>query len=363
MLLALPYMVLGGVDTLLSQVCAHLRRSGVQLTIVTTGLPMQEQGNTVELYARSTSEIYHLPSFLPEVQRSAFLQYLIASRGITTLWIAGSDFIYQSLPSLHDRFPTLRVVDSLFNTSGHTASNRHFAHHIDLTLAESTDVRDWLVARGEWPDRIKVIPNGVDVIRFHPADRESARIPLPAALHGKFVVGFLGRFSEEKAPDDFVRLAAEFRHRSEFHFVLAGAGPLESNLRVLAATLGVTDNLLLPGTVAPELWLPACDVLVLPSRLDGRPNIVLEALACGVPVIATEVGGLPEMIYDGRNGFLVKPGELAAVERILVRLRADASLLARMKTSARETALAQFDIRRSLDQYGALFAPVHTSAK
>ncbi len=352
-ILALPWLVLGGVDTFLSQICGHLVSQGVRLTVLTTERPLPKQGDATALFTAFTPEIYHLPRFVEERHWPAFLHYLVRSREATHLWIAGSAFAYHQLPSLHEHFPRLTVFDLLFNTEGHTANNRRFAHHLDLTLCENGSIRDWLLARDEWPERIRVIPNGVDLQRFRPGDRLAARAALGVSPEA-FVVGFLGRFSHEKAPDAFLHLAAAFRDDATVQFVLAGAGPAEAGLRELAKELGPL-NVNWPGVVNSAQILPGIDVLVVPSRLDGRPNAVLEAMACGVPVIASHVGGLPELVEDGTTGFLVPPLDLHALGTAVRSLRENPTLRSTMAVAAREYAERRLDVREAMQSYAALF--------
>lgn len=352
--LALPWLVLGGVDTLLSQICRHLVARGIGLTIFTTERPLPEQGDTTALFTAFTPEVYHLPRLAPESHWPTVLRYFVQARGATHLWIAGSAFTYQQLPGLHDVFPRLRVFDLLFNTEGHTANNRRYAHHLDLTLCENGSIRDWLLEQGEWPDRIRVIPNGVDLTRFQPGDRAVARTRLPGVRSDAFVVGFLGRFSHEKAADVFLHLAHQFRADLDIQFVLAGAGPSETGLRELAAQLDL-QQVLWPGVVDSAATLPAFDVLVVPSRLDGRPNVVLEAMACGVPVIGSRVGGLPELVADGETGLLVPPLDLPALGAALRRLRTDAAFHASCTRAARARAERELDVRTAFATYEQLF--------
>jgi glycosyltransferase involved in cell wall biosynthesis len=352
-LLALPWLVLGGVDSLLSQICRHLADRGVRLSIVTTESPTPEQGDTTALFAAITPEIYHLPRFLPQPHWPAFLRYLVQSRAATHLLLAGSTFTYHQLPALHDVRPDLRVLDLLFNTEGHTANNRRFAHHLDLTLCENAGIRDWLLARGEWPERICVVPNGVDLGKFRPAAPAAARARLAGLRPDALTVGFLGRFSHEKAADAFLALAAACAAEPRLQFVLAGAGPAEAGLRDQARELRL-ENVLWPGVVDSAAVLPAFDILVVPSRLDGRPNAVLEAMACGIPVVASRVGGLPELVEHGVTGLLVEPLDLPGLAAAVTRLSRDSALRMSMAHAARAKAERELDIHRTFATYETL---------
>ena len=130
-----------------------------------------------------------------------------------------------------------------------------------------------------------------------------------------------------------------------FQFLMTGAGPLESAVRRRAAELpedsfrflGVVDDI--------GAHLASLDVLVLPSILDGRPVVVLEALASGVPVIASRVGGLPALVHNGETGFLVDPGDTNAIADHLRHLASDTNELERLRRSSRAFAERHLDSR------------------
>lgn len=164
--------------------------------------------------------------------------------------------------------------------------------------------------------RIVVQHNGVDGEVFAPGDRAEARASLGLAP-GRRVVGYVGRLSHEKGPDVLVEAMAELARRDPLaDAAIVGAGPLEPALRARVGALGLGGRVRLVGhRLHDELprWLRAFDVLCLPSRREGCPNVVLEALASGRPVVASGVGGVPELLRR-ENGLLVppdRPAELA----------------------------------------------------
>ena len=111
--------------------------------------------------------------------------------------------------------------------------------------------------------------------------------------------------------------------------MLVGVGPDQADLSKLADKRGIDDRLRFVGRKPSEeipLWMAAADALVLPSYSEGRPNVVLEAQACALPVVATRVGGTPELVKDGATGLLVESGDAAGLAAALARLRADGPL-------------------------------------
>jgi glycosyltransferase involved in cell wall biosynthesis len=338
LLLALPFMIMDGAERLLSRVIGYLSHQGWRVVIVTSLDAGTENGDTTHWFEPATAEIYHMPRFLEQNQWPDFVRYLICSRSVDVLWIVGSAFCYDLLSDLRAEFPRLSVADLLFNTVGHAANNRKHARRIDLTFVENQEVFHFLQSQGEGADRIALVPSGVDLDAYRPGPRNSAIAEALGVAANELIVGYCGRWSVEKDPLTFVEIARRsLAARLPLHFVMTGAGPLHGTIieAVQNATMPEGGFHLL-GEVEDLLpWLRSCDVLLVPSKLDGRPVVVLEALALGVPVIASRVGGLPELIEDGVSGFLCPPGCVDAFVDRLTTLASDRVQLAHMKAAAR----------------------------
>lgn len=355
LLIAMPFLVLGGAERLLSAIVAQLAKNGWRVIIVTTVPVGQTHGDTTSWFESATAEIFHLPRFLDQEYWRDFLDYLLQSRNIELLWVIGSSFVYEYLPALKLRHPRLAVADLLFNTVGHTANNRRYSDCIDLTFVENTEVREWLIAAGESPWRISLVESGVDLDQNTPEVKEQSILTRNEIPAGAVVIGFFGRWSEEKDPLGFIEIAARLSREMDVVFLMTGAGHLESELKVaIEAANFLPERFLLKGTV-PDIkpYLQACDILCLPSKLDGRPNIIMEALASGTAVIASRVGALPEMIEEGKQGYLCAPGEYDEFARKIEELVSDRDKLNRFKMNAREFAERRFDIKEMLRQYEA----------
>jgi glycosyltransferase involved in cell wall biosynthesis len=332
-LLALPFTLIGGAERLLSSVAKHLADAGYRIVVVTTVDVDPKFGDSSSWFEESTFEIYHLPLLLRPAYWADFLEYTVEVKGVDVVLVAGSEFMYHELPDLRQRHPHLRVADLLFNTQGHVKNNRRYSDHIDVHLCEGAEVRDWLVARGQDEATVTVVESGVDVSQYRPIARRRG-LPLR--------IGFSGRLAEEKAPLAFVDLA-RLLPTPQFRFLMTGAGPLEEAVRRRAAGLS-EDSFTFLGVVNDiRAHLASLDILVLPSTLDGRPVVVLEALALGVPVIASRVGGLPALVRDGETGFLVEPGDTREAARHLHRLASDPEELDRLRHSARTFAETTLD--------------------
>ncbi|MBB3277271.1 MULTISPECIES: glycosyltransferase [unclassified Pseudoxanthomonas] len=166
---------------------------------------------------------------------------------------------------------------------------------------------------GAHPDRIRAIPNGCDASIFHPADRAEARraLDLPADAE---VVTYVGRLVPEKGLRELLAAAGALRaSRPRLQLVLVGEGPMHGELAALAAAGELPVRF--AGTRPPAevaRWMCASDLVTLPSYSEGHPNVLVEALACGRPVVATPVGGIPEVV-DAASGVLVPARDPAAL--------------------------------------------------
>ena len=213
------------------------------------------------------------------------------------------------------------------------------------------------LALGVPEERLTLIPNGVDTKVYNPRRsgerfRKSIGIPLDVPL-----VGFIGRFAPEKGPDQFIQAAEHIhKHRQDVHFVLVGEGPMEAELKKMIQDKGLTDSIILPGllTDTHEIY-PALDVFVQTSRVEGMPFTVLESMACGTPVVAIGVGGVPEIIVAGTTGLLSAQGDWAGVGNAVLKLLDDPVKKRQMGEAARKRVEESFNLDESTRRMSDLF--------
>ena len=223
----------------------------------------------------------------------------------------------------------------------------------DRILVNADAVKDWLISEKYDAAKIVVIRNGVDVIQL---DRPavSARILNELALTpGAPVVAVVSRLNRLKGLEPFLEAAVIVARRFEaVRFLIVGdTNPDDRGYRVelvrLAARLGLGDRVVFTGlrTDVPQL-LASVTVSVMPSLDEALSNVLLESMAAGVPVVATDVGGTPEAIEDGVTGVLVPPADPNALADAICRVLTDPSLAAQLGHAARESAATRFSIRR-----------------
>ncbi len=220
----------------------------------------------------------------------------------------------------------------------------------DRVICVSEPMRAAEAAHGLEP---VVIPNGIDLTRFRAgAGAEGAALGLRESLGlpaDAEVVGSIGRLSPEKGFDVLVRAVSHLvPQRPRLHLLLIGDGQEGDHLRRLALSLGLGDRLHLPGRRgdAPLLY-PLFDVFCLPSHREGTPLVLLEAMAAERPVVATPVGGIPEVLGEpGAAGLLVPPGDARGWARTISRLLEDQERSARMGALARRRVAENYSLTR-----------------
>jgi len=232
----------------------------------------------------------------------------------------------------------------------------------------SEDLARRAIALGADPARVHVIPYGVDASLFANCERSSGaraeiREKLGAGDHP--VVLFVGNLLPKKGVTFLLDAAAAVRRaHPQALFVIAGDGALRADLERQAATLGLGDGVrfvgALPWAEIPS-WHAAADVFVVPSvidatgNVDGLPNVVLEAMASGLPVVATAVGGLPMVVKPRETGLLVPPENAPALAEAISTLIGDRALAAACGARARELLTSELSWERIAARYAELF--------
>ncbi len=178
------------------------------------------------------------------------------------------------------------------------------------------------------------------------------------AIPPQYIVGAAGRFSREKNFALFAEAAARVAaKRPDVGFVLFGDGPLRPALTEQVARLGLADRFIFAGFRTDlDKFLPHLDLAVLSSTTEGLPVILLEVFAAGVPMVATAVGGVPEVLEDGRSGYLVPSGDAAAVARRILDALRDDDARGAMGRHAQEHVRRHFSFAEQARHYHELFA-------
>ena len=244
---------------------------------------------------------------------------------------------------------------------------RWLAARTTALIAVSPQVRDDLVALGVAPpERFVVIRLGIELDERVSAEqngRAESRRYLGIASD-RFAVGWIGRMTAVKRTDDVLVAFRRLRDDGvDAVLCMVGDGPDRPELERRAHELGVIRDTLFLGyqeDVAP--FYAAFDALVLPSSNEGTPVSAIEALAAGRPVVATRVGGVPDVVQEGQDGFLVDPGATDDLADRLARLARDPALRERMGGAGRERVLPRYAVARLIDDVDRLYRSLLASA-
>jgi glycosyltransferase involved in cell wall biosynthesis len=233
----------------------------------------------------------------------------------------------------------------------------------DADVAVSDDVRNSMPRKLRTDVEVLVHGVALDEVRSHAGDRASARAELRTAPREVLAV-IVANLRREKGYDVLLAAADHLRRTdpsSPVRFVSVGQGPLEAQLRARHAALGLGDRFLFLGYQPDALrWLAAADLFVLSSRHEGLPVALMEALALGVPVVATEVGGIPQAVTDGVEGLLVPPDRPEKLAAAVATLADDPTRRQAMGEAAFRRS-GDFGIEPAQRRYESLYATLRAS--
>jgi len=255
--------------------------------------------------------------------------------------------------------------------SYHAVGGPHRAHvvagyilpvlrRMDAHLAVAETQRRYLIdVEGLPASRVHLIYNGVDAMRYHPAtsDERAAARRLLGIPDASRVVMAVGSLKLVKGFDVLIRaMAPILRERSETRLVLVGDGSDRESLRALAHENGVGAQVVFTGLRDDvDVVLRAADVLALSSRTEALPTVILEAMATALPVVATRVGGVPELVESERSALLVSANDADALRAALERVVGSAELGRTMGTRGRAIVEERFRLERMCEEREALF--------
>ncbi len=209
---------------------------------------------------------------------------------------------------------------------------------------------------------IEVIYRGTDIETFKP---RVINLDLKRSLllpEDSSVVTYVGRLIKEKGVYDLLKAFSILATKlPKVYLMIVGGGPERKNLVALSRKMGVEKQVIFTGPVKNEempSYLSITDVMAFPSYAEGLPNAVVEAVACGKPIVATDVDGIPEIVTTGVNGLLVPVGNIEMLASNLVYVLTDTALREKMERESRKIAVTNFDSRKNAEKLGYLFKSV-----
>lgn len=350
LLIVAPWLVVGGAEKVNLDVVTGLK-GDFDITLVTT----QGAGPWRSRFEAQVERLILLGHLLPPELHATALAFLIHRLAIDCVLISNSQSGYESVPFLREHFPGLPIFDLLhgqggmLDGGGYPAFSMKFDRFFTGRVVITDYLRDMMVTKyGVEPGRLTRIYNGVDLEYFVPGAHRRSTPP---------VVSFIGRLAIEKHPEHILAIARELSDTSSCQFKIAGDGPLSGMLSEMLAARPLRNSVELLGHVDDvRVLLAQTDVLLVTSEMEGLPIVILEAMAMGVPIICSAVGGIPEMVRDGVDGILVPYGPNFAVDaaKRLEELLSDPERRRAMGQSARTRVETQFGMPMMSDCYRTL---------
>jgi len=297
-----------------------------------------------------TRVIRELVQFIKQERIDLFVAHSYKTNvvGRVACWLAGIPFMVVSRGWTGEsrKIKLYEAVDKLF---------LFFANKI---VAVSEGQKRKITGLGVRSGKVSVIHNCIQAETWSNESkddslREKLGIPKDAIL-----VTTAGRLSPEKDHSTLIRAAkAVMRERDDVYFAVFGEGFLRPELQQAIDDSGLNGRFLLPGFFKDMAKVMlATDIFSLPSLSEGLPNVVLEAFACSKPVIATEVGGTPELVEDGKNGFLIQVGEHETLAEKIQLLAGDATLRETMGANGRELVQSEFVFQKQALKYDDVYS-------
>lgn len=287
----------------------------------------------------------------------------VCRRERVTIW-HGHDYKSNALGLLLRRFWPLRLVTTVHGWVKHTRRTPLY-YHIDrlclpryeVVICVSEDLREQCLAAGVPAARCVLLENAIDTEEFaRTRDARTAKAHL-GLDPDRLVIGAVGRLSAEKGFDILIRAVDQLvRDRLDVDLVILGDGADHGALRRLAEELGLADRVHLLGYRPDVLeWYQAMDVFALSSLREGLPNVVLEAMAVGTPVVATRVAGVPRLVRHEVNGLLVEPNRVAELAAALARVGRHTELRTRLGQAGRATVEQRYSFAARMDRLVQLY--------
>ena len=361
-LLLITDLEIGGSPTVVRELATRLTAMGsaahVEVACLKRWGPVAEQLR--ESGVRVTALMAHGALDLPRVVRrlvrlvrenriDTVFSFLVHANAVAAVasWFAGGG---------------VRFIQSIQTTQPrprwHWWVQRFAQHHAERIAVPSPSAarvaREWADVRAE---KIVVIPNAIDPAEFC-GKGVSLRTSLDRQAHGRDAhatcnVGFIGRLDPVKRIHDLLAAVASLDDR--FHLDVFGDGAERAHLASLVDRYGITDRVTFHGMIAkPQAALAQVDVLVLPSEAEGFGLVLIEAMACGVPVVATDVAGICDVVKNGITGLLVPVASPPELARAIRRVADDESLRCSLVKSALADVRERFTWDAVLPQYAAL---------
>lgn len=366
------YPIVGGAERQLQALIPYLRSYNIQACILTRRYPGLSAYEIVE-----GTPVYRLPA--TGIKPFAALSFI--SSAVWKIKHLQPDLIHAydlmsptSAALLAKKFFKIPVaakvlsggikgdIDRIRHRRGGFVRLKTLARDVDKFIVISQEIADELTSIGATKNKFAFIPNGVDLEKYSPTSPEKKKklrqeLNLPVDV---LIVLFVGRIIPEKRPEHLINIWQEIHTAyPKSLLIMVGDGSEADRLKAIK-----TEGVFFTGTqedVRP--YLQAADIFVLPSAREGLSNALLEAQACGLPVISTSIGAAPEMIENNKSGFLVGVDNIVELKTTIMQLLGNATLRSKLAIAGRETVVQKFSLQKTAKQLAELYRELAAKRK
>jgi glycosyltransferase involved in cell wall biosynthesis len=350
----------GGQSNRILTECRGLAQQGHTVTLAVpegSALAERAQGIGVRIFTKAQFPRGFRPTKIARDVRA--LRALLREGRFDIIHMHGSQDSWTMIFTLAGYRPrpvVLRTKHNMFPIRDHFLNRRLYGRWTDGIVCLSGAIVDYCETKPYLrPENIALIHSAVDPDRFS-LERDRSLLE-EFGIRDRFVAGVTGRLREEKGHRHLIAaMPAIVKAIPEFTLLVVGSGSLEHELRQQAAALGMREHVVFTGFRKDiARILAAIDVFVMPSLSEGLGTAILEAGAAGLPIVATRVGGIPDIVEDGETGLLVPAGEPGALAEAVIRMARDPDLAARCGAAAAEHVRAKFSEERLVERTEALY--------
>lgn len=358
MIIGQYYPVVGGAQKECGNQSEMLRKKGIDVIILTQyirGLPEYEEINGIPVFRKIKAFKPWGPSYILST-----LLFLVKKRKLYDI-IQCFGIFYYTTPSVVMKYIWKKKVINRLECAGengdleriNTLKYRFFIKmtwkKVDKIVAITKEIQNDLIHNGVNKENIVFIPNSVDTDYYSPLISKTWEYPLK--------ILFVGRLSEQKGVDILLDAMNEVIEKG-FDSILAvvGDGPLRSELEVKVNNLRITQYVTFAGDRNDVIrYYHDSHILIIPSNWEGLPLVLLEGMGCGIPIVASDIGGIREVIQHGINGLLFPMGDAKELASKIIYLMKNPKAATEMGWKAREKALSHFSLIKNMQSYFHLY--------
>lgn len=352
----IPWMTIGGAEKVALDLIEGLSDSGYFVSCIST---IKKDNKWAHLYAKNSSQVVDIGAMSLNENKAWFIAKYVQINKIRSLLTSNNYPGYWSTELIKKNTPDVKIVDLLHGQGG----DREEGGWPQLSVPYDKYIYTRIVAthylKRLMQHKHKISAKKITVVhygikQFHgPAPKAGPEI---AALNNKFIILWAGRFSYEKHPELVVRTAEVVSKKNkDIHFVIVGDGEMKPELKKMVVELSLEDFVTIADKPYsdPRSYMCYANVLLMSSEMEGLPVVILEAMMAKLPVIAPKVGGIPEEVHDGNNGYLIPYSfdfPRMAAEKIMY-LSKNIDTAKEMGENGYRLAQTEFSMSKMIDEY------------